>query len=382
MLNTETKECTGCALCSSICPRNAIYMAPGHCGYYYPVVEKEMCINCGECNRYCPATHICNKELHEIICYSAYCSNEKKLIERTSGGVATELVEYYITNQNVVYGVEYTEDYKSARHIRIENFDNIKNISGTKYVQASMENVYDAIREDLKDNRNILFIGLPCEVAAVRSLFPNARENLFLCELVCHGPASPKTLKQYVEYIEDLYKSKIVKLNVRDKSAGWRMPYLRADFENGQSLLKQFYYTEYGEAFYLQGRESCYACKFKGNNSKADITLGDYWGISDTDIMFNKNGVSICICHSKQAASLLTKLTSLKIKEIKYDDAIKNNEDIICSRQIHDGTRKFSLIYEKKGLIASLFLRKNLKEKIKMIVRFVREKYGYYKKGN
>ena len=43
-------------------------------------------------------------------------------------------------------------------------------------------------------------------------------------------------------------------------------------------------------------RRSCYDCKFKGENSDADITMGDYWGIKQQHPDFYNNmGVSVVV---------------------------------------------------------------------------------------
>ena len=363
MLNTVTEKCVGCELCKNICPTGAIDMKSGSCGYKYPVVDVSKCIKCDKCNQYCPV-NVSNEKKEIISVFSAYVRNEADLKVRTSGGIATELAQYFIENEGIVYGVGYSKDYKKAYHLRVDNIEGVKQILGTKYVQANMNDSYLKIKSDLDEGRNVLFIGLPCEVAAVNRVVGAGFHNLFLCELVCHGPASPKTLKEYVEYLENKMHSKIRHLNVRYKKNGWRVPFLRAEFENGRVYCKEFYNTEYGYAFYLQGRESCYNCQYKGAYSKADVTLGDYWGISQNDEMYNPDGVSVVICHTIKAENLLSSLKSIKLKSISLEEALVNNEDIVSSRIHHKDTLRFEKIYNMNGLIKSLFIIKSVKGKI------------------
>lgn len=46
-------------------------------------------------------------------------------------------------------------------------------------------------------------------------------------------------------------------------------------------------------------RYSCYNCQCKVYN-KADLTLGDFWGLSKRDLRYNSNGVSAIIVHSEK----------------------------------------------------------------------------------
>ena len=44
----EKKKCTGCFACYNICPQDAIVMQEDRCGYMYPVINSNICVNCGE----------------------------------------------------------------------------------------------------------------------------------------------------------------------------------------------------------------------------------------------------------------------------------------------------------------------------------------------
>lgn len=370
MLNTEQNVCTGCALCECVCPVKAIQIREGFCGYCYPEIDTHKCIDCNKCNKFCPVqkNHI-STQTKKI--FAGYTKNKDDLLNRTSGGVATELAILYLESGGIVYGVAYSENFKNAKHVRVNNVEDLKKIVGTKYVQADMQDIFIPIKNDIDMGYKVLFIGLPCEIAAIKSYLNNETKNILFCELVCHGPASKKTLREYVAFLEKLNHSELKDLNVRYKKNGWKMPYLRAIFSNDKIYSKAFYSTEYGEAFYLQGRESCYNCKFKGINSEADITLGDFWGVKESDEIYNQNGVSICLCHTDRSIDVLFKLKNLVLHEVTYDYALSENDDIIKPRKKHYKTQIFSDIYNKNGLIKSLFVIKNRKEKIKYILKIL-----------
>ena len=56
------EDCTGCYACLNICPRSAITMNFNDNGFFYPEINKELCINCNLCKRTCPIIDSPNKK--------------------------------------------------------------------------------------------------------------------------------------------------------------------------------------------------------------------------------------------------------------------------------------------------------------------------------
>ncbi len=53
-LYTRKEECCGCSACANVCHKHAIHMEQDEKGYLYPVIEKELCVECGLCEKVCP----------------------------------------------------------------------------------------------------------------------------------------------------------------------------------------------------------------------------------------------------------------------------------------------------------------------------------------
>ena len=50
------EKCTGCGLCSNLCPKQAISMKPApDTGHFVSVINQEKCIDCRLCEKSCPA---------------------------------------------------------------------------------------------------------------------------------------------------------------------------------------------------------------------------------------------------------------------------------------------------------------------------------------
>ena len=78
---------------------------------------------------------------------------------------------------------------------------------GSKYVKSNPGGIYKKVLERLKDGEKILFVGLPCQVAAAKHYTKN-HQNLYTIDLICHGTPSPKILEKFL----DDYDVKLVDL--------------------------------------------------------------------------------------------------------------------------------------------------------------------------
>ena len=47
------EECCGCCACAAACPHGAIRMAQDGMGFRYPEIDKDMCVDCGLCEKVC-----------------------------------------------------------------------------------------------------------------------------------------------------------------------------------------------------------------------------------------------------------------------------------------------------------------------------------------
>lgn len=169
--------------------------------------------------------------------------------------------------------------------------------------------MWPVVAEKLQSGRLVLFTGLGCDVGALKSYLASqnvSTDNLFTADLICYGPVIHEAHAQYIDSLERKYKSRVKTFTARHKKEGWTPMYVLAEFESGKIFSTRFDNTEYGAAFRLYTRESCYQCKFKGAGHIADITLGDFWGLTPEMEGYNPGGVSVFIVHNEKGERLMS----------------------------------------------------------------------------
>ncbi len=302
---------------------------------------------------------------HDAAVYGGYIDNDNKLMQSTSGGIATALAEQMIEAGGYVAGVAYSEDFHKAEYIITNSKHDLEKLKGSKYIETDKKDVYNRVKALLEQGEKVLFIGLPCTVAAIYSFLGKREENLLTCELICHGPTSAKVHEEYVSYLEEKYNSKIAEFSVRHKKHEWLPTYLYAKFVNGQEFEKPFYSTEYGFAFSVLGRESCYNCRFRGDRRCGDIMVGDFWGATENDEFWNKKGVSVIFAETEKGNKAVKALKGVKLFQTTFEKAVASNPMVIKSKAKNPQREKFSKLFEEKGLIYAAKHSVSLSNRIK-----------------
>lgn len=290
---------------------------------------------------------------HDIAVYAGYVTDNKELMECSSGGIATALSRHVIKQGGYVVGVSYSEDFYSVRYEIVNDEAGLERLKGSKYVDAEKGNIYSATKELLEAGNTVLFFGVPCVVAALKLFLKEDYENLITCELICEGPTTAEVHRNYIEYLEKKFHSKVTEFTVRRKKTAWIPKYLYAKFENGKVFEKNFRRTEYNYAFKVYGKKSCYDCKFKGDNRTGDLTLGDFWGATEQDAFWNAKGVSAIFAHTEKGQQLLLDTEGIALFPSDFARAAKENPMLTKSRKLRPERAKFEELFEKKGLIAA-----------------------------
>lgn len=338
------KHCTGCAACMNRCPKQCIEMQPDDkLGHLYPVIDHDKCIDCGSCQKICPANH--PLELQKpLMAYAGWDKNGNEYITSTSGGAASAFARFIIRQGGVVYGCAMLPNIE-VKHIRVDNLDDIVKLKGSKYVQSTMGLTYRDVRDDLRMGRKVLFIGTPCQVAGVKSYIGEKNsDNLYTVDLICHGTPPLAFLKKHV-----LKKTKGI---IPDKILFRKGAYLLLLLLEGKelyksSLFEQRYEDVYYNTFFdgFSYRDSCNACRYAQPNRISDVTIGDFWGLNENLPLEHPHGCSVLLPTSVKGIELIDGIRKeFNLFERTVDEAVNGNDQLRHPKEADSRVRIFKKI--------------------------------------
>ena len=353
-------QCCGCELCATVCPISIISMRADEEGFLYPTIkDSTACIDCHLCEIKCPILNRCVSGNNTLRFLSAISKDEDNIKTSSSGGIATIISELFIGEGGVVYGVKYAKDFETIEYSRADSKEDLFAFKTSKYCQSSKGEIWKDIKEDSTHGRNILFIGLPCEIAALNNLFPN-KDNIFTVELVCHGVTSPLVHESYIKSIKstgDYSQSVMDYFSVRYKLTGWKPYYINAHFSDGKQFLRPFKSSPYDIAFRYLKRPSCNQCCFKYGDKQyglqADITIGDNHGVRKDAKTYNKWGSSVVLVHTVKGQELLDSISSVTVFEEEKEDLVFQNLALYKSFPMKTNRYAFSRAFVSQGLFAA-----------------------------
>lgn len=330
-------DCYGCKGCLNICPKKAIKMEKNKEGFLYPIVDENKCINCGLCLKVCPIlNNIKNKDkLKEPSCYAAKIKNKKIQRNSSSGGIFSAIANYVLDQNGIVYGSTLDKNHQ-VYHIGIENKNELKKIMGSKYVYSDLNDIFLSVRKNLKDNKLVLFSGVPCQIAALKLFLQKDYDNLITVEVICHGTPNQELFEKYIEYLENKYKFKIINYEFRSKKyVNWGNMCVNIVAKHKNEIINKpiessidwYYYSFLRSKNY---RETCYTCQFARKQRIADFTLGDFWGIRDVSKEFNDpNGVSAVMLNTKKAKAIFNEIdNNINYMTVSFEDISNKNEQL------------------------------------------------------
>lgn len=238
------------------------------------------------------------------------------------------LAEAVLDEGGIVFGVSFSQDFKSVSTTGIENKEDISRLRGSKYLQANPCDSFSEAAEALKADRKTLFSGTPCQIHGLNNYLKRRHiptDNLTTIELICHGVPSEKTWQQYLH--QEFGDSQITDVSFRDKTkAGWRNYYVTVRTKD-RTVTQPHWQNTYMRAFLnnLSIRPSCYDCPSRNGRSEADIMLGDNWGEKSPDGI--QNGISLVMAYSEKGKLLLDSL-AITGSALPYETACRNNPSI------------------------------------------------------
>lgn len=339
MIQIKRKEdCCGCNACGDVCPKNAISYKTDKEGFWYPSVDMERCIDCHLCEKVCPIINVGElkkNDFEEPRCFVAENKSIDVVFDSTSGGVFSALASFIYKEKGYVGGAIFNEDF-SVRHYISANKNDLPALRSSKYLQSNLEGFFTEVKNLLIKGETVFVCGSPCQMAALRAFLKKDYDNLFIADYICRGINSPKVWHKYLDSFEERYGSKVIYAKAKSKEYGWHKLTQKVILEDGKHVYEPVDVSNFTKGYLTTGaycRPSCYECKFKGFPRIADITLGDFWGISEFDKSWDKDlGISLVMINSKKGEMFFDKVKNrLNYRSLSFDQCSKNNPSLYSS---------------------------------------------------
>lgn len=264
-------------------------------------------------------------------CFAYRCLKEEVRKMSTSGGAFYSLAESIIKHGGVVFGAALSED-QSLCHICVNHIEDLPALCGAKYLQSNIGESFLKVKQYVEEQRTVLFVGTPCQIAGLNKYLGNVNQTLYTCDIICHGVSSPLIWKEFVLYKERTLKGKMEVVRFRDK-LDYQWSNCKETFIiNG----RKYAADEYAKIFYDHDafRPSCYSCHFANLNRQGDLTLGDFWGVEKAHpSIYDEKGVSFVMVNSKKGDKLLEILAG-------YGELVRSNVSNTRQPQLYKPVKK------------------------------------------
>ena len=310
-------QCCGCSACVDICPKNAITIKDT-LKAYNAVIDENKCVNCGACTKVCQQVSRV-KMIKPIEWHQGWSTDKVIRMNGSSGGACGALAKAFVRMGGSVCSCVFREG--EFEFVFANNSDELDQFAGSKYVKSNPIGVYKEIQKRLKCQTKILFIGLPCQIAAVKKFVgEKLQADLYTVDLICHGTPSPKLLEIFLQqYGRSLNEIQDIQFRVKGKYQV---------YEGNKGIITTGVVDKYLIAFLnaLSFTENCYSCPYAKEERVSDITLGDSWG-TDLSKKEQKQGLSLLLVQTEKGVELLKK-AELHLEKVDIKNAIKNNHQL------------------------------------------------------
>lgn len=333
-------NCYGCGVCAASCPKNVIEINLNGDGFYEAcVVDADRCIQCGICMDVCAFNHseLSLSDVCPLRSWAAW-SNDKDVRKKcSSGGIGFEIGKQLIEHGYKAVGCRYDAEKQSAEHFIATTVDEFVQSIGSKYIQSYTEEAFRQIDRKQK----YLVTGTPCQIDSFRRMIQkiHCEENFILMDFFCHCVPSMYAWKAYIKMLEPKI-GKVIYASWRNKfEYGWHDNWLMGiegtktsktvDWtDDYNELIKERITTiqsrkSQGDLFYklflgdlCMGPQCEKDCKYKCNQSAADIRIGDLWGKTYKD---NEDGVSALVAYTEKGVSVVEHLKNVTLVEHPFN---------------------------------------------------------------
>ena len=368
MIICDSELCTGCLACGSVCSQKAISETQDEQGFVIPLIDETKCIKCNICIKTCPQNTPVLKQASDN-CWAAISLNRQIHEDSTSGGIISTISDYALKNGWCVYLHRFEKDELVCR--AINNMDDIQKCQGSKYVESHMHLVINEIQSKLKNNKKVLFVGTPCQVAGVINACKRHDSNLLTISFICGGVPSQKYLNETLSGIRN-YKD--IRFRRNNEYGFWLNDGIK---ERTIKRINSPYFIAFDEHISL--RESCYKCLYCTVERVGDITVGDFWGLRKTKFELERSkGISVIITTTEKGKEIINIMSEKKLIDIEchqIDEAWQENPRLKTNVERNSHKDEFKQMVIQHGFdkaVWKIYKRKYRVVKLKTVLKKIK----------
>lgn len=179
--------CTGCGLCSAVCPSKAISTIVKN-GRFLPFIDGNLCKNqngCHRCNDACPGLGVnlienasnTEKQYQDPLigqyhkCYVGYSTNQDLRYHAASGGMVSQFLIWLIENKKIDGAI--VTKFDKSNPLKVKSYiarsrEEILSAKSSKYAPVSLHEAVVELKE--VPNGKYVVVGLPCHIQGFRKL--------------------------------------------------------------------------------------------------------------------------------------------------------------------------------------------------------------------
>lgn len=335
------QNCYGCGVCAASCAKKIILIELNRDGFYEPrITDESQCTHCGICTDVCAFSHneLANNEASPVKSWAAWSNDEDVRHKCSSGGIGFEIGKQLIEQGYHVVGCRYDIKEQRAEHYIATTIEEFIASIGSKYIQSYTADAFSQIK---RKGQRYLVTGTPCQIDSFRRMIRifHCENNFILMDFFCHCVPSMHAWNAYIKMLEPKI-GKVTYASWRNKfDYGWHDSWLMGvDGEKTSkpvcwhdsytlqiSEKKTFVQSRMsqGDLFYklflgdtCLGPQCEIQCKYKYDQSSADIRIGDLWGPT---YQHDQKGVSALIAFTDKGCELIEGLKDVTLVEHSFE---------------------------------------------------------------
>lgn len=331
---TKTGLCTGCGMCQTVCPEQAIQLNLLNKGWFQAEVEEKLCSDCGLCLKVCGRNpgHTNTKcqepqkenEYSPFLgcfenCYLGHSTNINIRWNATSGGLITSILAFCFKTGLIdcaIVASSGNENPLISRAIIATSEKEILQACGSRYAPIPMN---AAIKKALAISDKIAVVGLPCHLQSLKraeqQIQQIKKKVILRLGMFCSHNVSLRAV-DFILLHKKLKKENILEFNYRGK--GWPSG-IRVKTRQGTIVYTPNSNSIWTSLFssFVYSTPYCLSCTDQ-TNELADISFGDAW-LPDV-VERDKIGRSICIVRSACGASIFAQAEEAKAISVTHLD--------------------------------------------------------------